>query len=96
MADARDLGVADGDEVLVTSRRGRIRISVRLSTRVAPRQVFIPMHYREAAVNLLTNPALEPYAGIPEFKVCAVNVSRVAVEGLEPRAGTRETVAQGD
>jgi predicted molibdopterin-dependent oxidoreductase YjgC len=73
-ADARELGVGDGDEVRVSSRRGEIRISVRLSTRVAKRQVFIPMHYREAAVNLLTNPELDPYAHIPEFKVCAVNV----------------------
>jgi formate dehydrogenase major subunit len=76
-ADARDLGVADGDEVLVASRRGQIRISVRLSPRVARRQIFVPMHYREAAVNLLTNPALDPYAGIPEFKVCAVSVTAV-------------------
>ena len=36
------------------------------------------MHYREAAANLLTNPALDPYAGIPEFKVCAVKLSRGA------------------
>jgi formate dehydrogenase major subunit len=72
--DARELGVTDGEEVLVASRRGEIRIAVRLSPRVARRQVFIPMHYREAAVNLLTNPALDPYAGIPEFKVCAVRV----------------------
>jgi predicted molibdopterin-dependent oxidoreductase YjgC len=35
------------------------------------------MHYREAAANLLTNPALDPYAGIPEFKVCAVKLSAV-------------------
>ena len=35
------------------------------------------MHYREAAANLLTNPALDPYAGIPEFKVCAVKLSPV-------------------
>jgi predicted molibdopterin-dependent oxidoreductase YjgC len=76
-ADAAELGVRDGDEVIVTSRRSQIRISVRLSPRVARRQVFIPMHYREAAVNLLTNPALDPYAGIPEFKVCAVRVDRV-------------------
>lgn len=76
-ADASDLGVGDGDEVVVRSRRGEIRISVRLSQRVARRQVFIPMHYREAAVNLLTNPELDPYAHIPEFKVCAVSVSRV-------------------
>ncbi len=76
--DARALGVGEGDEVVVRSRRGEIRIAVRLSTRVARRQVFIPMHYREAAANLLTNPALDPYAGIPEFKVCAVRVEPVA------------------
>jgi formate dehydrogenase major subunit len=82
-ADAAELGVRDGDEVIVTSRRSQLRISVRLSPRVARRQIFIPMHYREAAVNLLTNPALDPYAGIPEFKVCAVRVDRVAVSDGE-------------
>ena len=44
---------------------------------MARHQVFVPMHYREAAANLLTNPVLDPYAGIPEFKVCAVNLSPV-------------------
>ena len=72
--DARDMGVSQGDEVLVTSRRASLRIAVRLSDRVARKQVFIPMHYREAAVNLLTNPALDPHAHIPEYKVCAVRV----------------------
>ena len=87
-ADAAEMGVRDGDEVIVTSRRGQLRISVRLSPRVARRQIFIPMHYREAAVNLLTNPALDPYAGIPEFKVCAVRVDRVATPDISP--ATRE------
>ena len=73
-ADAVALGVHDGDEVLVTSRRAQIRIAVRLSERVAHHMVFVPMHYREAAANLLTNPALDPHAHIPEFKVCAVRV----------------------
>jgi formate dehydrogenase alpha subunit len=85
-ADAAEMGVRDGDEVIVTSRRGQLRISVRLSPRVARRQIFIPMHYREAAVNLLTNPALDPYAGIPEFKVCAVRVDRVSTGDTEPSA----------
>jgi predicted molibdopterin-dependent oxidoreductase YjgC len=83
--DAEELGVNDGDEVNVSSRRGEIRISVRLSKRVARRQVFIPMHYREAAVNLLTNPELDPYAHIPEFKVCAVAVQRVGGQRAEVR-----------
>jgi formate dehydrogenase major subunit len=72
--DALALGVADGDPVRLTSRRASIDIAVRLSPRVARGQVFVPMHYREACANLLTNPALDPYAGIPEFKVCAVRV----------------------
>jgi len=78
-ADAEAIGVSDGDEVNVTSRRGSIRIHVRLSPRVARHQIFIPMHYREAAVNLLTNPALDPYAGIPEYKACAVRVERATL-----------------
>ncbi|MBI2409319.1 MAG: formate dehydrogenase subunit alpha [Gemmatimonadetes bacterium] len=75
-ADAASLGVADGEEVLVTSRRAQIRIAVRVSERVARHQVFVPMHYREAAANLLTNPALDPHAHIPEFKVCAVHIEK--------------------
>jgi len=76
--DAAALGIADGDEVQVTSRRNTIRVAVRLSTRVARRQVFLPMHYREAAANLLTNPALDGPSGIPEFKVCAVRVEALS------------------
>ncbi|MEX2182146.1 MAG: formate dehydrogenase subunit alpha [Gemmatimonadaceae bacterium] len=75
--DAAEIGVADGDEVAITSRRNTIRIAVRLTDRVARRQVFIPMHYREAAANLLTNPALDGPSGIPEFKVCAVRIEAV-------------------
>ncbi len=100
-ADAAELGVRDGDEVLVTSRRNRIRIAVRVSDRVAHHQVFIPMHYREAAANLLTNPVLDPYAGIPEFKVCAVRIEPVPVDSRERvRAGAadrrRPVAAAGD
>jgi predicted molibdopterin-dependent oxidoreductase YjgC len=92
--DASELGVVDGDEVLIASRRGEVRISVRISDRVARRQIFVPMHYREAAVNLLTNPALDPYAHIPEFKVCAVKVVRSEVRGR--RSEERAEVVTGD
>ncbi|MEW5915916.1 MAG: formate dehydrogenase subunit alpha [Gemmatimonadota bacterium] len=92
-ADAAELGVVDGDEVRIASRRGEVRISVRISQRVARRQIFIPMHYREAAVNLLTNPALDPYAHIPEFKVCAVRVERSKVEGQRSKEEQNELVA---
>jgi formate dehydrogenase major subunit len=73
-ADAIDLGVGEGDTVRVTSRRGSILIGVRLSDRQAPGQIFIPMHFREAAANLLTNPQLDPYAKIAAFKISAVRI----------------------
>ncbi len=76
--DAAMLGVADGDCVRLTSRRNSIVIGVRVSERVRHRQVFVPFHFREAAANLLTNPALDPYAKIPEFKVCAVKIEKCA------------------
>lgn len=84
--DAQQLGVSDGDTVRVTSRRGSILIGVRVSDRQARGQVFIPMHYREAAANLLTNPALDPYAKIASFKVSAVKIEQVCAPAiLTPR-----------
>jgi formate dehydrogenase major subunit len=77
-ADLAALGISDGDPVRITSRRGSIRIGVRSSGRQARGQVFVPMHYREAAANLLTNPALDPYAKIASFKVSAVRIERLA------------------
>ncbi|HEX6535105.1 MAG TPA: formate dehydrogenase subunit alpha [Gemmatimonadaceae bacterium] len=97
--DARELGIADGDPVRITSRRNSIEIAARVSPRVAHRQVFIPMHYREAAANLLTNPSLDPYAGIPEFKVCAVRIEavrRAPVEEHRRKASRRELIAGDD
>ncbi|HEX9283857.1 MAG TPA: formate dehydrogenase subunit alpha [Gemmatimonadales bacterium] len=73
-ADARALGVRDGDPVRLTSRRNTMVSSCRVSERVAPGQVFVPFHFREAAANLLTNPVLDPYAKMAELKCCAVRV----------------------
>jgi formate dehydrogenase alpha subunit len=76
--DAGRMGVEDGEPVLVSSRRGEIRIPARISHRVDRGVVFIPFHFAECAANVLTNPALDPVARIPEFKVCAVKVKRLA------------------
>jgi predicted molibdopterin-dependent oxidoreductase YjgC len=73
-ADAVRLGIRDGDTVRISSRRGSMLIGTRTSDRQAPGQVFVPFHFREAAANLLTNPALDPYAKIAEFKVSAVRL----------------------
>jgi formate dehydrogenase major subunit len=83
--DADDLKVEEGDSVRVTSRRGSILINVRISERQARGQIFIPMHFREAAANLLTNPQLDPYARIASFKVSAVRIepTRALHQGTE-------------
>jgi predicted molibdopterin-dependent oxidoreductase YjgC len=82
--DAIDLGVVDGDTIRVTSRRGTILIGVRCSERQAPGQIFIPMHFREAAANLLTNPQLDPYAKIASFKISAVRIEPAGATERRP------------
>lgn len=73
-ADLAAMGLNDGQEVTVRSRRGAIRLPVRVSTDVQVGSVFIPFHFREAAANVLTNDALDPFGKIPEFKFCAVKL----------------------
>jgi len=74
-ADAEKLGIADGQLVKVTSRRGNVEAKARITTKSAPGSIFMNFHFAEAAVNLLTNPALDPIGKIPEYKVCAVKLA---------------------
>ena len=83
--DAASMGVADGDLVRVTSRRGSIELAARLSHRDTPGTCFIPFHFREAAANVLTIDEIDPIGKIPEFKFCAVRVEAAAVPA-EPAA----------
>jgi formate dehydrogenase major subunit len=73
--DLEALGIAPGGAVTVTSRRGSISLSARADNGTPPGTVFIPFCYYEAAANLLTNPALDPFGKSPEFKFCAVRVA---------------------
>ena len=74
--DAKKLGVVSGDKVKVSSRRGEIVTEAKVTHRVRPGLIFIPFHFKEAAANVLTNPALDPTAKIPELKVCAAKVEK--------------------
>jgi formate dehydrogenase major subunit len=74
-ADLRRLGVQPGDVITVASRRGSVALGVRRDDGTPIGAVFIPFAYYEAAANLLTNPALDPFGKIPEFKYCAVAVT---------------------
>ena len=72
--DIRKLGLRAGDIVTVASRRGEISLYTRADEGTPLGAVFIPFCYYEAAANRLTNPALDPFGKIPEFKYCAVRV----------------------
>jgi assimilatory nitrate reductase catalytic subunit len=73
---AARLGVADGGNLLVESRRGEVIFSVAVSADVRPDTVFAPFHWGgKSAANTLTIPALDPVSRMPEFKVCAVRVA---------------------
>jgi len=73
----RALGVRPGGSVRLTTRRGSIDIMARADRAVARDMVFVPFAYVEAAANILTNPALDPYGKIPEFKYAAVRAEPV-------------------
>jgi formate dehydrogenase major subunit len=76
--DAQTLGLEDGEMVQVRSRRGQVRARARLTPRSPRGTVFMTFHYAEAAVNFLTVDAVDPVAKIPEYKVAAVRVDRIA------------------
>jgi formate dehydrogenase major subunit/formate dehydrogenase alpha subunit len=76
--DARRFGVPDGALVSIASRRGSIQARLKVSPKAVQGTVFLPFHYAQAAANRLTNAALDPISGIPEFKVCAVKLAKVA------------------
>ena len=70
------LGVAPGDPLTITTRRGTITLAARVDPNIPDGMVFVPFAYAEAAANLLTNPALDPYGKIPEFKYAACRLTQ--------------------
>ena len=77
-ADLRRMGAKGGDTVKVTTRRGAIELKARSDYGVPSGLVFVPFCYAEAAANVLTNPKLDPYGKIPEFKFAAARIEPVA------------------
>jgi predicted molibdopterin-dependent oxidoreductase YjgC len=87
--DADQLALKTGDVVRVNSRRGSVVLRARVTEKTTPGVVFIPMHFAEAAGNLLTIDVLDAQAKIPEFKACAVNIQIAHEEDLpNPEAVT--------
>jgi formate dehydrogenase major subunit len=79
----RRLGAQPGDMVRLTTRRGAIEIMARVDRAVPEDMVFVPFAYVEAAANVLTNPAVDPYGKIPEFKFSAVRVEAVLIQAAQ-------------
>jgi formate dehydrogenase major subunit len=72
--DMKRMEINPGEEVQVKTKRGSIVIKVRSDKEIPEGMVFIPFCFAEAAANVLTNPQLDPYGKIPEFKFSAASV----------------------
>ncbi len=89
-ADGARLKIEDGQAVRVSSRRGTVVLRAWVTQRTTVGVVFIPMHFHEAAANLLTIDALDPLAKIPEYKACAVRIVPAERKELERPDGKVE------
>ena len=77
--DMEQLGIAPGEAIRISTRRGTIEAKARIDSGIQPGMIFVPFCFAEASANMLTNPALDPYGKIPEFKFCAARVERAAL-----------------
>jgi formate dehydrogenase major subunit len=85
--DLAKMGLDTGDVITVQSRRGQVAIHVRRDDGTPRGAVFIPFAYYEAAANLMTNAALDPFGKIPEFKYCAVAIEKGGTPASVPGYG---------
>jgi formate dehydrogenase major subunit len=92
--DLDKLGIRPGDVLTVESRRGKISLYARADAGTPRGSVFIPFCYYEAAANLLTNPVLDPFGKIPEFKYCAVRVTKGGARPGDPGYGKGRTLEE--
>ncbi len=76
--DAEKLRIKHGEIVKVSSRRGTLETKALVTRRIDQGSVFMPFHFIESCANILTNPAHDPICKIPELKVCAVNIEKIA------------------
>ncbi len=76
---AREYGLSDGDLALLSTRRASMQGRIRINETIREDTLFVPFHWGDAqAVNRLTNPALDPTSRMPEFKICAARIERLA------------------
>ena len=94
--DAAALGVADGQEVAVRSRRGTIRLPARVTERIEEGHVFTAFHFPEVRTNLLIGPSADVNTSCPEYKVVAVSVEAVGAADAAPAPARAEPMVPAD
>jgi formate dehydrogenase major subunit len=92
--DLEKAGVRPGEVLTVESRRGKISLYARADAGTPRGSVFIPFCFFEAAANMLTNPVLDPFGKIPEFKYCAVRVTKGGARPGDPGYGKGRTLEE--
>jgi formate dehydrogenase major subunit len=92
--DLERFGVRPGEIVTVESRRGKISLYARADEGTPTGALFIPFCYYEAAANMLTNPKLDPFGKIPEFKYCAVRVTKGGLTPVHSSFGGGQALAE--
>ena len=78
LSQIKNVGVQPGEIVYVKTRRGQIKLSVRVDNALQKDVIFIPFCFNEASANILTNSALDPYGKIPELKYCAARIEAIS------------------
>lgn len=76
--DADRLGISDGERIIVRSRRGAIDATARVGRKVSEGETWMPFHFPDSPVNRITNTVFDEFARIPEYKVCAVKLEKMA------------------
>ncbi len=92
--DMEDLGIKPGQVVTLASRRGEVCLYARAEEGTPRGAIFVPFAYYEAAINRLTNDALDPFAKIPEFKYCAIKVTAGGAEPVQSTYGGGQILAR--
>ncbi len=77
ISDAKELDISDNEKIRVSSRRGVIETYARVGDKVSKGETWMPFHFPDGNANILTNAALDQYARIPEYKVCAVKLEKI-------------------
>jgi formate dehydrogenase alpha subunit len=80
---ARKLSIVEGDKVRVSTRRGQVVVTAKVTPKLKENVIFMPFHFAVGAANTLTNPVLDPIAKIPEYKSCAAKLEKVAWDWSE-------------